>query len=259
MLQQIYHKKNELFEVEFYEDKECTVPFENANRNSDLHLYIDGLSSDITMLLALRNRLFSWQNIYTPYVWEQFKLHKPISTVKTLDNITPDLSKYIPEDHKIIFLHENDFESYDDDDALFRMDVYNSDMKWDILEGEPYAEDEYGIYYNYYDKATIFLQYLTESELKKANEVVKELKEKYKVKEVNLFVLNWFVKYKNEVQDVHNAGLEYDYYSLDYLLYLKNINKIITTNSTGILEPQNSDRLQVIDCKEIFEDWLEEK
>ncbi len=35
-------------------------------------------------------------------------------------------------------------------------------------------------------------------------------------------------------------------------------NKIITTNSTGILEPQNSERLQVIDCKEIFEDYLKE-
>ena len=252
MLQQIYHKKNELFEVEFYEDKECTVPFENANRNSDLHLYIDGLNSDITMLLALRNSLFSWQNIYTPYVWEQFKLHKPISTVKTLDDITPNLSKYIPEDHKIIFLHENDFESYDDDDAIFRMDVYNSDMKWDILEGEPYAEDEYGIYYNYYDKATIFLQYLTESELKKANEVVKELKEKYKVKEVNLFVLHCFV------DDKKLREIQYDWDN-EWLGEVETIfDKIITTNSTGVLEPQNSDRLQVIDCKEIFEDWLEE-
>lgn len=34
------------------------------------------------------------------------------------------------------------------------------------------------------------------------------------------------------------------------------LNKIITTNSTGILPVQNTKRLQVIDCKEIFEEYL---
>jgi hypothetical protein len=36
------------------------------------------------------------------------------------------------------------------------------------------------------------------------------------------------------------------------------INKIITTNSTGILPVQDTERLQVIDCKEIFEEYLKE-
>ena len=35
-------------------------------------------------------------------------------------------------------------------------------------------------------------------------------------------------------------------------------NKIITTNSTGILPVQDTERLQVIDCKEIFEEYLKE-
>ena len=35
-------------------------------------------------------------------------------------------------------------------------------------------------------------------------------------------------------------------------------NKIITTNSTGILPVQDKERLQVIDCKEIFEEYLKE-
>jgi DNA repair protein RadD len=30
------------------------------------------------------------------------------------------------------------------------------------------------------------------------------------------------------------------------------INKITTTNSTGLLEPQKTDRLEVLDCEEIF-------
>jgi calcineurin-like phosphoesterase len=37
------------------------------------------------------------------------------------------------------------------------------------------------------------------------------------------------------------------------------INKIITTNSTGILEIQNKDNLQVIDCYDIFNDYLQNK
>ena len=35
-----------------------------------------------------------------------------------------------------------------------------------------------------------------------------------------------------------------------------NINKIITTNSTSILEPQDNEKLQVIDCFDIFNDAL---
>jgi predicted dehydrogenase len=36
-------------------------------------------------------------------------------------------------------------------------------------------------------------------------------------------------------------------------------NKLITTNSTGILKPEDSnERLQVIDCKEIFEERVKE-
>ena len=52
------------------------------------------------------------------------------------------------------------------------------------------------------------------------------------------------------------------YQSYDFLknplksIRLKYFNKIITTNSTGILEVQNTERLQVIDCKEIFEEHL---
>ena len=45
---------------------------------------------------------------------------------------------------------------------------------------------------------TLFLPHGTQSELQKANEVAKELKEKYGVEEVNLFALHCFVQRSNQ-------------------------------------------------------------
>ena len=111
---------------------------------------------------------------------------------------------------------------------------------------------------NFYEKITIFLLHGTQSELQKATEVAKELKEKYGVEEVNLFIKDWFCnKYKE-----NDFEIEYLCKSFGSL---RDFNKIITTNSTGILKPEDNscisyinERLQIIDCKEIFEEYLKE-
>jgi hypothetical protein len=108
---------------------------------------------------------------------------------------------------------------------------------------------------------TIFLPHGTESEIKKANEVAKELMGKYGVEEVNLCVLHCFV---NIFTTAPSNSLRITNLDGNVILgkpFAEEIyfNKIITTNSTGILKPEDgNEHLQVIDCKEIFEDYLKE-
>jgi uncharacterized protein YneR len=113
------------------------------------------------------------------------------------------------------------------------------------------------------NKITIFIHYGTQSELQKANEVAKELMEKYGVEEVNLFVLHWFLTDNWEYNLVYSIVCDEEdakgIWHGDKFGELVNneipkrvvINKIITTTSTGILRPKDSSkRIQVIDCKE---------
>jgi hypothetical protein len=43
------------------------------------------------------------------------------------------------------------------------------------------------------------------------------------------------------------------------LILDKFIDKVITTNSTGISEPQDKERLQILDCYDIFNNHLKGK
>jgi hypothetical protein len=254
-MQQIYHKKNELFEVEFYKDKEYTEAFDFTNAKN---LYIDGLNGDLSPLIGLDLENINFY-VYTPYLPKQLQIYT--RNIKTLDEITPNLSKYIPEDNAVLFLSEedkmrfyvNEFSQkvFSKTPLVSQYCIDKGDFPRNIVYG--HFNDNNSSYtlngkqkgvHPIYRKIKIFLPHGTHSELQKANEVAKELKEKYGVEEVNLFALHWF--YKNEDYDV-----------ISFLLYNKIFNKIITTNSTGILKPEDSnERLQVIDCKEVFEDSL---
>ena len=76
MITKIYHKKNELFQVEFYQDKECqqAFDFENINFENIKNLYIELKDGDCTPILRLSNKLWSLNigylygkaNIFTP-------------------------------------------------------------------------------------------------------------------------------------------------------------------------------------------------
>ena len=277
MLKQIYHKKNELFEVKFYEDKECTKAFDFTNAKD---LYIELKDGDISPLLELC-AIAEDSNIYTQFVPKtQYYTLSAISFIlsenknilymtyetnkftdgdaynsilENIKTITPNLSKYIPEDNAVLFLDEWDMEKHKNSFLLHNKGWHPT--KFDDGDFYVRAVLSGNRLYNP-NKLTIFLSHGTQATLKRANEVAKELKAKFGVEEVNLYVKDCFIGliiginglcYTYKVSDEISAMHEYYY-----------INKIITTNLTGILEPQNSERLQVIDCKEIFEEYLKE-
>ena len=233
----IYHKKNELFEVEFFADKEYTDAFDFTNVNQ---VYIELNDGDCTPLLKL-HALGSF-NIFIPYIPQSLtnlcKYELVNTYVTTLNDITPNLSKYIPEDNAVLFLTEKNFFEY--------VKIFQG---LDLIAS--WGKGMMG-----YKKITIFLPHGTQSEIQKAIEVEKELKEKYGVKEVNLFVLHCFV---NIFTTVPSKSLRITNLDGNVILgkpFAEEIlfNKIITTNSTSILPVQDGERLQVIDCKEIFEE-----
>lgn len=311
ILQTIYHKRNELFEVELYKDEECTEAFDFTNVKD---LYIERVNGDITSLVRLRNQAATWQNIYTPYLCEQFKYYEPLDKIKTLNDITPNLSKYIPEDNAVLFLDGEKISLIDYDNYYDMFSGYRDiEFEGKIIKGMPYHPQIYGIhtigdrvsvhkhehgiddYTNFTlnilkgKKLTIFLPHGTQSELQKANEVGKYLWENFGIKP-DVFVLHCFltkivygtvgylcdkkkymlsIKNKCFMDDIYckdtsklsRLNKDYDkefiYYELDTLNgeFAEYINKIITTNSTGILKPEDSnERLQIIDVKEIFEE-----
>ena len=228
MLTQIHHKKNELQEVKFFEDAECTVPFDFTEKEN---LYIDLKYGDCTLIFCLPTDI----SVFIPYIPNLGELQGLCESknigLQTLDDITPNLSKYISESNEVIFLNQKDFKKCD-----FPHKQWINSVE-DLL-----CEDISGI-------VTIFLPHGTQSELQKANEVAKELKEKYGVEEVNFVVLHCFVKYSPLKSN--------EYYINDDGQYIKySFDNFITTNSTGILPVQDKERLQVIDCKEIFEEYL---
>ncbi len=274
-MQQIYHKKNELFEVEFFADKKCTIPFEFTNAKD---LYVELKDGDVTTLTAIhttlipcvRNEkfgLYKHPKIYVGYIASGLSFNEHYFKIMTLNDITPNISKYIPEDNAVLFLSKEDKSKFSVNE--FSQNVFNrtplvsqywidrGDFPRNLING--YFNDNNSTYTingenkgvpPIYRKLTIFLPHGTQSELQKVNEFAKELKEKYGVKEVNLFALHWFGS------EYQKNSFEIEYFCQDFGT-LKNINKIITTNSTGILKPEDSnERLQVIDCKEIFEEYL---
>ena len=266
MITQIHHKKNELFEVEFYKDKECTkfikrLPYaENAKQSEISNFYIELVNGDITPLTSLLLLSYNVNDyFYIPYIpnYKLFNLFAHNYKVKTLDDITPNLSKYIPEDNAVLFLSDAvaDAKMYKIFASIFeRCDgymVYNNGE----LQSRCYRKQNFN-----FSKYTIFLPHGTQSELQKAEEVAKELMVKYGVKEVNLFALHCFVQRSNQFGSqalfIYKQGFyQKDCVSSEEKQYV--FNKIITTNSTGILKPKDSSaHLQVVDCKEILEEHL---
>ena len=260
MITQIYHKKNEIQEVESFKDKECTEAFESKSHLYYLHnadceailkcvqelegiFIIPYISKTQMPILSSAIRIERLEHNSNSHFWTLSDTKE--YNERHFQTLLPNLSKYIPEDNAVLFLSKD-----------IQTECENSFMPNEIytyvdnnIEGKSILENVfyYGTRINeLQEKITIFLPHGTQSELKKAVEVKKELKEKYGVEEVNLCVLHWFDK--NDDYDV-----------ISFLLYKKVFNEIITTNSTGILKAKDFRRyLQVIDCKEIFEEYLKE-
>ncbi len=314
-MQQIHHKRNEILEVEFFEDAKHTVPFDFTGKKN---LYILPKDGDITPLCKLHHLIsdsvdvkicvtgISYQNliIFANFVAgvnelnnQAYGIHESEvqyyflgiaeyaefeKTYKfdNFHNITPNLSKYILEDNAVLFLSGEKISLIDYDNYYNMFSGYRDiEFEGRTIKGMPYHPQIYGIhtigyrisvhkhehgiddYTNFSlnilkgKKLTIFLPHGTQSEIQKANEIEKELKEKYGVEEVNLFALHCFIKSKKIKNDmlVNEVITKNKMYFTSKLSF----NKIITTNSTGILKPEDSsERLQVFDCKEIFEEDL---
>ena len=293
MLKEVFYKKNEKFEIEFFENEECIKVFDFKDAEN---LYIELHNGDVTPLMFLYGKI---QNctLYIPYLpnVQQVEVYSLLNSVlhprgiklHTLSQIGEvsnriacidntaiftkinNLSKYIPEDNAVLFVSGKVQEEYFN--SFMPNELYTYKDKH--IEGKSILENifYYGTNINELQESiTLFLPHGTQSELQKANKVAKELKEKYGVEEVNLFVLHCFVKMQQypvnnnlphsmiEVgkKDCRDGVFYYDNGSMTTEFF--NINKIITTNSTGVLKPQNTERLQVIDCKELFEEWLKE-
>lgn len=246
MLTRIYHKKNELFQLEFYQDKECQQAFNFENIKN---LYIELKDGDCTPILSLSNKLWSLNikaNIFTPIwylgLYDGINPKTPLITLNDiLDNII-----LLGKDNAVLFLSEEEVDRYSYDcEAWF---LYQKDFPVRLSNSEMDIRD--------WKTITIFLTHGTESELKKANEIAEELKKRYGIEKVNLFALHLFTKItefyekimfysdsclSSNIEDWHNLG---------------NINKIIATNSMPLVFQK---RLQILDCYDIFNDYLKEK
>ena len=255
-------------------------------------MYIELKDRDMTPLVAIHLNdtlaVKTYNKLYVSYLPYNFERYKAIFDFKTLDDVTPNLSKYIPEDNAVLFLSEGvdvDVHTYEPYEVFFpkhQCCIYKKHInqlcffrkkelrKYKTYEADCWVSEKTiqtnydnrcqntcdsknsnvpDIFKNPINKLTIFLPHGTQYELQKANEVAKELMEKYGVEEVNVFALHCF-QYINEPIFLFFPPFlnEEDCY----------INKIITTNSTGILPVRDTERLQVIDCKEIFEEYLKE-
>jgi hypothetical protein len=244
MLTRIYHKKNEQFNIEFFQDKECRQAFNFENVKN---LYIELEEGDCTPIFKLSNKLWSLKikaNIFTPAwylgLYDGISSQTLLITLQDLENM--DFSKYIPTDNAILFLNKDDADKYVDKcEAWF---LYQENLPTRELNSQMDIRD--------YKKITIFIENYTESEIKKTIDIAKNLKEEYGVEEVNVFALHCFHHFystKESLMKKEKAG-----YS-----YVEFINKLITTNSTGILLAENKENLQVIDCYDIFNDYLKTK
>jgi hypothetical protein len=265
-MQKIYHKRNELLEVEFFKDKECTKAFDFTNAKD---LYIDLKVGELNPFLDITPflQLYPYTefcNLYLPYFPNVAAVDflPSFENIYTLDDITPNLSKYIPEDNAVLFLSSEDCETYYTDKLTNTID-YSRVFVYPKIEHRCNklvctSSDCTGI--EDFTKLTIFLHHGTQSELQKANQIAKELKEKYGVEEVNVFVLHCFVPKRFLIKTIRPSKIDRMYdneiYGYKMQKICNNINKIITTNSTSILEPQDNEKLQVIDCFDIFNNAL---
>ena len=200
ILQTIHHKKNEIQEVEFFKDAECTEAFDFTNAKN---LYIKPLCEDCTPIFALSNKLSGLgieARIFTP-IWnlgwrDGISPQTPLVTLNdVLDgegSSNVNLSKYIPEDNAVLI--PQTYQNINCSNKKLWFALYDGYIKYhddskrqlDTQTGAEYHK----IIFNSIKSITIFLPHGTQSEIQKAKEILKELREKYGVEEVSLQVID---------------------------------------------------------------------
>jgi hypothetical protein len=166
----------------------------------------------------------------------------------------------ISEDSAVLFLSEEDCDRYNKNDDCDTYFVYPCGLLPRVCSSDMDITD--------YKNISIILPQLHAGDkscpyhIENVNKFCKELKEKYGVERIELFVSHCFgyldvldwenCKGKMETLIYFQAKQNDDYDAVVYDSIKLVADKITTTNSTGILEVQKSERLEVIDCVEFF-------
>lgn len=163
-----------------------------------------------------------------------------------VQNITPDWSKYIAEDNAVLFLSGEDANRYSNISyENFTKIIYENDtfsMQDDSLG---YVKNDNVLEWN--KKISIILPSIHSQNIKEISNIANDLKENYGVEYVEIIATHCYLK--------ENKFVKYDYtggYKGEASFRYNNIDKIITTDSTGVLEVQDTNKLKVIDCEEFF-------
>jgi len=100
-------------------------------------------------------------------------------------------------------------------------------------------------------KISIILPSIHSQNIQEISNIAKDLKEDYGVEYVEIIATHCYLK--------ENKFVKYDYtggYKGKASFRYNNIDKIITTDSTGVLKVQDTNKLKVIDCEEFFNNFL---
>lgn len=253
-MKELKYKKNSKFEIEF-------TNLDEIKEGDNVILRLQGDLTPIMILsLCIDNDNFNGNNflianiddnliqqieaILEPLIWRSnvfyffdknipFDLtyHSGVNFNTHFKNILPKWN--IPENNAILFLNEKDKNKYT------KVDEYN-DYSYYTYPNLEDAEEGYSI--SDYDKISIILPELHSEDksckyhIENINKVCKELKEKYRVAKIELFVSHCFIKRKYKYTRCAYSSYELDYKfdnwnKYDFDLKKDFNNKLIETNS----------------------------
>ena len=148
-------------------------------------------------------------------------------------SIVPDWSKYIAKDSAVLFLNLNKNQKFFIKNNIKRV---------------PSPICDWGDF----TKVSIVSPSIHSQNIQEINNIAKDLKENYGVEYVEVVAKDFFLAtcFTSETYLICLSNHNTQSIGKQYNLHI--IDKIITTDSTGILEPQKSERLEVIECEEFF-------
>ena len=169
-----------------------------------------------------------------------------------IQNITPDWSKYIAKDNAVLFLSETDARKYKN----IQQNIYvlsNDGTICNLLDKEGIIPSQNrSVILHHFRKISIILPSIHSKNIQEISNIAKDLKENYGVEYVEVIATHCYLK--------ENKFVKYDYtggYKGEASFRYNNIDKIITTDSTGDLEVQDCANFKVIDCEEFFTNFLQ--
>lgn len=168
-----------------------------------------------------------------------------------LFNITPDWSKYIAKDNAVLFLSGEDANRYSNISyENFTKIIYENDtfsMQDDSLG---YVKNDNVLEWN--KKISIILPSIHSKNIQEISNIAKNLKKNYGVEYVEIIATHCYLKENKFVKYDCTGG-----YKGKASFRYNSIDKITTTDSTGVLKVQDTDKLKVVDCEEFFTNFLE--